>query len=110
MSAVRQQPTAPVARALLLSATAADRERRRLERDLHDGAQQRLVSLSMRLRLLASRLAPGSEAERLLADARNELAAALKELGREIPLAQNEPERAGCSPRFRLIANEAEGA
>jgi signal transduction histidine kinase len=80
MSAVRQQPTAPVARALLLSPTAADRERRRLERDLHDGAQQRLVSLSMRLRLLASRLAPGSEAERLLADARNELAAALKEL------------------------------
>jgi hypothetical protein len=59
---------------------AADRERRRLERDLHDGAQQRLVSLSVRLRLLASRLAPGSEAERLLADARNELAAALEEL------------------------------
>jgi signal transduction histidine kinase len=59
---------------------AADRERRRLERDLHDGAQQRLVSLSVRLRLLASRLAPGSEAERLLADARNELAASLREL------------------------------
>jgi signal transduction histidine kinase len=59
---------------------AADRERRRLERDLHDGAQQRLVSLSVRLRLLASRLAPGSEAEQLLADARNELAAALQEL------------------------------
>jgi uncharacterized protein YbjT (DUF2867 family) len=59
---------------------AADRERRRLERDLHDGPQQRLVSLSVRLRLLACRLAPGSEAERLLADARNELAASLREL------------------------------
>jgi signal transduction histidine kinase len=59
---------------------AADRERRRLERDLHDGPQQRLVSLSVRLRLLASRVAPGSEAERLLADARNELAASLQEL------------------------------
>jgi len=59
---------------------AADRERRRLERDLHDGAQQRLVSLSLRLRLLASRVAPGSEAERLLADARDELAASLQEL------------------------------
>jgi signal transduction histidine kinase len=59
---------------------AADRERRRLERDLHDGAQQRLVSLSLRLRLLASRLAPGSEAEQLLAEARNELAASLEEL------------------------------
>jgi signal transduction histidine kinase len=59
---------------------AADSERRRLERDLHDGAQQRLVALSVRLRLLASRLAPGSEAEQLLAEARNELAASLQEL------------------------------
>jgi signal transduction histidine kinase len=59
---------------------AADRERRRLERDLHDGAQQRLVSLSVRLRLLASGLVPGSEAGGLLADARTELAAALQEL------------------------------
>jgi signal transduction histidine kinase len=58
----------------------ADRERRRLERDLHDGAQQRLVSLSVRLQLLACRLEPGSEAERLLADARTELAASLQEL------------------------------
>ena len=47
MSAITQQPTAPVPRALLLSATSADRERRRLERDLHDGVQQRLVSLSV---------------------------------------------------------------
>jgi signal transduction histidine kinase len=59
---------------------AADRERRRLERDLHDGAQQRLVSLSMRLRLLRTRLAPGSEAERLLAIAQEELTASLQEL------------------------------
>jgi signal transduction histidine kinase len=59
---------------------AADRERRRLARDLHDGPQQRLVSLSVRLRLLASHLAPGSEAEQLLADARNELATSLREL------------------------------
>jgi uncharacterized membrane protein/two-component sensor histidine kinase len=58
----------------------ADRERRRLERDLHDGPQQRLVSLSVRLRLLASRLAPGSEAEQLLADARKELAVSVQEL------------------------------
>ena len=59
---------------------AADRERRRLERDLHDGAQQRLVSLSMRLRVLGMRLAPGSEVERLLATAQDELAASLQEL------------------------------
>lgn len=35
---------------------AADTERRRIERDLHDGAQQRLVALGMRLRLLQSQV------------------------------------------------------
>jgi signal transduction histidine kinase len=59
---------------------AADRERRRLERDLHDGAQQRLVSLSMRLQLVAMRLDPDSEEARLLAGAQEELAASLEEL------------------------------
>jgi signal transduction histidine kinase len=41
---------------------AADETRRRIERDLHDGAQQRLVSLALRLRALASALPPGTEA------------------------------------------------
>jgi signal transduction histidine kinase len=40
---------------------AADDERRRLERDLHDGAQQRLVSLALALRLTKTRL--GAEAD-----------------------------------------------
>ena len=77
---------------------AADRERRRLERDLHDGAQQRLVSLSMRLRLLRTRLAPGSEAERLLAIAQDELAASLQEL-RELAR--------GCRPSSASTASAA---
>jgi signal transduction histidine kinase len=34
----------------------SDRKRRRLERDLHDGAQQRLVTLPLQLRLLADRV------------------------------------------------------
>jgi signal transduction histidine kinase len=59
---------------------AADGERRRLERDLHDGAQQRLVSLSMRLQLVAMRLDPESEEARLLAGAQEELASSLREL------------------------------
>ena len=59
---------------------ASDRERRRLERDLHDGAQQRLVSLALQLGTLSAKLEPGSEAERLLAAAREELAASLGEL------------------------------
>jgi signal transduction histidine kinase len=40
---------------------AGDAERRRVERNLHDGAQQRLVSLSLALRLLRSKL--GSDAD-----------------------------------------------
>jgi signal transduction histidine kinase len=59
---------------------AGDSERRRLERDLHDGAQQRLISLSVTLRLMASRLAPGSEAGELLDSARAEVVASLEEL------------------------------
>jgi signal transduction histidine kinase len=38
---------------------AGDEARRRLERDLHDGAQQRLVSLGLELRLAEESLAPG---------------------------------------------------
>jgi signal transduction histidine kinase len=59
---------------------AGDRERRRLARDLHDGAQQRLVSLALQLSALHRRLAPGSDEERLLAAAQDELAASLTEL------------------------------
>jgi signal transduction histidine kinase len=42
-------------------AAACASARRRLERDLHDGAQQRLVSLSLRLGMVATRVTPGSE-------------------------------------------------
>jgi signal transduction histidine kinase len=56
-------------------------ERRRLERDLHDGAQQRLVSTALNLRLARERLRnkPDS-AEDLLSSAGDELDAALEEL------------------------------
>ena len=60
---------------------AGDAERRRLERNLHDGAQQRLVSLSLALRLAQSKL--GSDpvrADAILSDAAAELALALQEL------------------------------
>jgi signal transduction histidine kinase len=59
---------------------AADAARRRIERDLHDGAQQRLVSLALSLRVLESSLEPNSAASRELAAARDELDAALAEL------------------------------
>jgi signal transduction histidine kinase len=56
-------------------------ERQRLERDLHDGAQQRLVSLALTLRLAREKLEtePG-EAGRLLDRSREELDQALREL------------------------------
>jgi signal transduction histidine kinase len=56
-------------------------ERRRLERDLHDGAQQRLVSMALNMRLARDRLRDAPEAaERLLDGAGEELDAALDEL------------------------------
>jgi signal transduction histidine kinase len=56
-------------------------ERRRLERNLHDGAQQRLVSLALHLHLLETQLAEGPERTRLLVGgARRELDLAMKEL------------------------------
>jgi signal transduction histidine kinase len=58
------------------------RERRRLERDLHDGAQQRLVSLGMAIRLAQRRLEAGSEQDvnGLLDQAVAELSTAVAEL------------------------------
>ena len=61
--------------------SAADEARRRLERDLHDGAQQRLVALSVSLRLAETRLTAGGEGvPEMLAEARAELARALEDL------------------------------
>ena len=59
-----------------------DAERRRLERDLHDGAQQRLVGLSLVLRLTRSELssAPGSRLVGLIDQADHELRLAIDEL------------------------------
>jgi PAS domain S-box-containing protein len=61
--------------------TAGDVERRRLERNLHDGAQQRLVTLSLSLRVALAQLDSDPVAARAsLADAGEELAVALDEL------------------------------
>jgi signal transduction histidine kinase len=60
---------------------AGDAERRRLERNLHDGAQQRLVSLSLSLRLAQARLKSDPHAaDEILTGASVELALALEEL------------------------------
>jgi PAS domain S-box-containing protein len=61
--------------------TAGDVERRRLERNLHDGAQQRLVALSLSLRLAQAKIdSDPAGARATLAGAGDELVLALAEL------------------------------
>jgi PAS domain S-box-containing protein len=61
--------------------TAGDTERRRLERNLHDGAQQRLVALSLSLRIALAKLdSDPAGAREVLAGAGDELGLALAEL------------------------------
>src|SRR5215468_4280013 len=59
-----------------------DAERRRLERDLHDGAQQRLVSLSLAMRLARTQLGPDEDPDLTsgMDRAGQEIGAAIEEL------------------------------
>jgi signal transduction histidine kinase len=56
------------------------KERQRLERDLHDGAQQRLIALSLELSRLEERLEGDPDAATRLDQARREIALSLEEL------------------------------
>jgi signal transduction histidine kinase len=62
---------------------AAQNERQLLERNLHDGAQQRLIALSLDLSILKGRIDGDSEARAGIDQARRQIAASLAEL-REI--------------------------
>ena len=60
---------------------AGDEERRRIERDLHDGAQQRLVALALNMRLIGSKLdSDPAGAKALVEETSRELAEATNEL------------------------------
>jgi signal transduction histidine kinase len=65
-------------RARLLEA--GHQERQRLERNLHDGAQQRLVALSVELTLLERRLRHDPDASQRLDNAKREIGFSLEEL------------------------------
>jgi signal transduction histidine kinase len=89
---------------------AGDAERRRVERDLHDGAQQRLVSLMLSLRLAQARLGHGADPslrdslDQASAEARAALVE-LRELARGI-----HPEiltQAGLGPAIQSLADRA---
>jgi signal transduction histidine kinase len=85
---------------------AGDAERRRLERDLHDGAQQRLLGLGLALQLVRAELGDNvNGATELLEEAEAELGAAieeLRELARGIhPAVLTEQ---GLAPALRTLA------
>ena len=61
---------------------AADAERRRLERDLHDGTQQRLVSLAINLGMARAQAGTAEEAKQAIAEAHEEAKSALAKIGR----------------------------
>jgi signal transduction histidine kinase len=69
-----------VARSRARLVDAFEVERRRIERDLHDGAQQRLVALSVSLGLAELDLPPDSPAARQVAEAHQQARLALAEL------------------------------
>ncbi len=86
--------------------TAANEERRRIERDLHDGAQQRLVSIGLALRHAQHELGTPSprRASHTLDGALAEIAVAideLRELAHGLPPAQLD---AGLGPALRELA------
>lgn len=88
---------------------AADEERRRIQRNLHDGAQQRLVTVGISLRAVEARLRRRSEAhdadvlDVLVADLQATIAE-LRALVVDLPLPQLD---AGIEPAFRELAERA---
>ena len=65
LSAQARAQVADLAASQLRIIEAGEAERRRLERDLHDGAQQRLVALMLTLRLARSTTKTAADAERI---------------------------------------------
>jgi PAS domain S-box-containing protein len=101
----RKRHEAEVRRSRSRIVAAADDARRRLERNLHDGAQQRLIALLLQLRH-AQRI--GTSTEDALEDAVGELAATVREL-RELaqgihPSALSER---GLAAALRIVASRA---
>ena len=103
----RQLAEVQASRARIVAAGNA--ERRRIERDLHDGAQQRLVSIGLRLRHAQHELGSGepARADETIDHAVAEIAIAideLRELAHGLPPAQLD---AGLDPALRELAGRA---
>lgn len=89
---------------------AGDRERSRIERDLHDGAQQRLAAIAVRLRLHGSTLEPGADHQFIdgLIDELGEATTELRELAHGVypPLL----EQRGLVPALTAVARRVGGS
>ena len=87
---------------------AGDRERRRIERDLHDGAQQRLVSIGLALRHAQHQLSTGTgHVDQTLEASVAEIAATIEELRQlthGLPPSQLD---AGLAPAFHELARRS---
>jgi signal transduction histidine kinase len=88
---------------------AADRTRRQIERNLHDGAQQRLISLALQLRTIQSGIPPQQQAlaDQVARTARGlaEVAGELREMSRGLhPVIL---EKGGLGPALRSLARRS---
>lgn len=88
---------------------AADETRRRIERDLHDGTQQRLISLALELRAAEARVPPEHrnlvEQWSRTADGLNDVIDELQKISRGLHPAMLE--RGGLGPALRALARRA---
>jgi signal transduction histidine kinase len=88
---------------------ASDEARRRIERDLHDGTQQRLVSLALAVRAAEANVPPGGDALRAelsgIASGLADAVAELQELSRGIHPAILS--RGGLAPAMRALARRS---
>jgi signal transduction histidine kinase len=109
MAAETAQSRSQLAESRARVVAAADETRRRIERDLHDGAQQRLVSLGLDLRTAESMLPPELATSRAqLADATrglNEVLEGLQEISRGIHPAILS--RGGLGPAIKALARRS---
>jgi signal transduction histidine kinase len=87
---------------------ASDEARRRIERDLHDGAQQRLVALALRLRMGAEPSTERGELRTEMADAAAELMGVIDDL-REISRGIHPAilSKAGLRPALRALGRRS---
>jgi signal transduction histidine kinase len=109
MAVANTQSRAQLAASRARVVATADETRRRIERDLHDGTQQRLISLALELRSAAARMPP--EHQNLVeqwsrtADGLNDVIDELREITRGLHPAVLE--RGGLGPALRALARRA---